>query len=96
MADLRREFWPRVLLPRRANRVSFLDYVDRQETRRLERDNNQLVESQQTVIAAPTPTPTPTPTPGQRSPIVTRQVSASRRELRRSRRTGKRPERYGQ
>jgi hypothetical protein len=92
MADLRREFWPRVLLPRRANRVSFLDYVDRQETRRLERDNNQLVESQQTVIAAPAPVPAP----GQRSPVVTRQVSASRRELRRSRRTGKRPERYGQ
>jgi hypothetical protein len=90
MADLCREFWPRVLLPRRANRVSFLDYVDRQETRRLERDNNQLVESQQTVIAAPAPAP------GQRSPIVTRQVSASRRELRRSRRTGKRPERYSQ
>jgi hypothetical protein len=90
MADLCREFWPRVLLPRRANRISFLDYVDRQETRRLERDNNQLVESQQTVITAPAPAP------GQRSPIVTRQVSASRRELRRSRRTGKRPERYGQ
>jgi acetyl-CoA carboxylase alpha subunit len=90
MADLRREFWPRVLLPRRANRASFLDYVDRQETRRLEMDNDQLVESQQTVIAPPAPAP------GQRSPIVTRQVSASRRELRRSRRTGKRPERYGQ
>jgi hypothetical protein len=94
MADLCREFWPRVLLPRRANRVSFLDYVDRQEMRRLERDNNQLVESQQTVIAAPAPAPAPAP--GQRGPIVTRQVSASRRELRRSRRTGKRPERYGQ
>lgn len=86
--DLCREFWPHVL-PRREKRVSFLDYVDRQETMRLERDTKQFVESEQPVVVAPAPVT------GQRSPIVTRQVSAGKREPRRSQRIRKRPERYG-
>lgn len=77
-----------MLLPTR--RVRFADYVDRQEMMRSERDTNQLVERQQAVTVAPTPAQ------GLRSPIVTRQISANRRELRRSRRRHKRPERYGQ
>ncbi|PMD44090.1 A1pp-domain-containing protein [Hyaloscypha variabilis F] len=73
-----REFWPQVSTPRRA---SFLDYVDRQEQRRLERDTNQLVESQGTVRVIPTLELS--------NPVVMR-------ELRRSRRIRKKPERYGQ
>jgi len=73
---------------RRGKRVGFADYVDRKEESRLGRDINQLVENQRTVIVAPAQ--------GLRSPVVTRKVSANRREPRRSQRTRKRPERFGQ
>jgi len=85
MADVCREFWPLVEVPRRA---SFLDYVERQEKRRLGRDTDRLVESQGTVVVAPAPEPC--------SPVVTSEVSIRTRELRRSSRIRKRPERYGQ
>ncbi|KAE9377849.1 macro domain-like protein [Stipitochalara longipes BDJ] len=81
-----REFWPQMSMPRR---ISFLDYVDRQEQRRLEKDTNQLIENQgPVVVVALAPAPC--------TPVVTREVTIKTRELRRSRRTRKRPERYGQ
>ena len=83
-ADCCREFWPQISLSRRLSRVSFQDYVDKLEMRRLEKDSNQLVENQQGVSLVPFPE--------FRSPALIRQVSS---ELRRSRRNRKRPDRYG-
>ncbi len=83
-ADCGREFWPQISLSRRLSRVSFQDYVDKQEVRRLEKDSNQLVENQQGISVVPVT--------DLRSPALTRQVSS---ELRRSRRNRKRPDRYG-
>ena len=83
-ADCCREFWPQISLSRRLSRVSFQDYVDKLEMRRLEKDSNQLVENQQGVLVVPAPE--------LRSPVLTREM---RNELRRSRRNRKRTDRYG-
>jgi hypothetical protein len=83
-ADCCREFWPQISLSRRLSRVSFQDYVHKQEMRRLEKDPNRLVENQQGISVVPDTE--------LRSPALTRQVSS---ELRRSRRNRKRPDRYG-
>jgi hypothetical protein len=75
-----------MLLPRRPSRNSFLDYVDKQEMMRIERDANQLAETKDGVSVAPAPR--------LRGPIVARKISTSR-ELRRSQRARRRPDRYG-
>lgn len=79
-----REFWPQISLSRRLSRVSFQDYVDKQEMRRLEKDTNQLVEDQQGVSVVPVPE--------LRSPVL---IIEMKNELRRSRRRRKRPDRCG-
>jgi hypothetical protein len=76
-----------MLLPRRPSRNSFLNYVDKQEIVRLKRDADQPVETKEGVSVALAPK--------LRSPVVTRQPSAGRNDVRRSRRFRKRPDRYG-
>ncbi len=79
-----REFWPQISLSRRLSRVSFQDYVDKLEMRRLEKDFDQLVENQEGVSVVSVP--------DLRSPVLTREGNNERR---RSRRNRKRPDRYG-
>ena len=75
-----REFWPR--------RRSFESYVDRQEIRRLGRDDGRLVENAGVVLVARAEE--------SRGPAVGREIVIRTREVRRSGRVRRAPERYGQ
>ena len=78
------EFWPES----EGSKRSFGEYVERLETRRLGRDMDRLVEREGIVMVAPAEESW--------SPVVGTQVTIRTRELRRSGRVRKRPERYGQ
>jgi hypothetical protein len=88
-ADLCREVWPQVVMPRRPPRASFRDWDrERRERIRFERAFRLALECGQQPAAALAPdTGRPATVPGD--------VSLPRRELRRSQRVRKPPQRYG-
>jgi hypothetical protein len=85
-----REVWPQVLAPRRPPRVSFAGWnSEKQERIRLERNIGPVAESQGDTPAAPAPEIS-------RPPTMPADVNLQTRQLRRSQRVRKQPQKYGQ